>query len=220
DIGILKLNDFTADFARLTDGFKGEKYLFVPPYLTGGEIEKISDTAKLFDGIYCDSYFGLKLAEKLNKPLFAGTGFNVTNKLSLESCSARYVCLSKELTVKEAANLSSENAFYLTAGNIKVMDLIYCPFEKKCASCDKRTVYMLTDSDGRKFPVRRYGVSECRFEVYNCADLVTVGGASGKLFDCSLFNDPQKILDNADDNCALEKIFKNFTRGHSLNGIY
>ena len=133
-------------------------------------------------------------------------------------CKADYVCLSKELTRSEAEELSRENTFYLTAGNIKVMDLIYCPFEKKCASCDRRKIYTLTDENGRKFPLRRYEVTGCRFEVYNCADLVTDGCAAGRLLDCTLTDNAAEIA-TCRTRAELEKFYKNHTRGHYSNGI-
>lgn len=203
DIGILKLDGLSQDFIRLIKDFDGEKFLFVPPYMTGEEVEKISGLANKFDGIYCDGYFGLELAKKLNKPFFAGTGFNIANRVSLTGVDAKYVSLSKELTVAEANALLQSNSFYLSGGNIKVMDLIYCPFEKKCSTCDKRKIYTLTDSEGRKFPLWRYVTGECRFEVYNCADLVTNGSNCSKIYDNTL---PVKS--------------ENHTRGHSVNGIY
>ncbi len=64
------------------------------------------------------------------------------------------------------------------------MDLIYCPFEKKCKSCDRRELYHLTDENGRKFPLRRYKTEDCAFEVYNCAILLPVSVSAGKLSDC------------------------------------
>ncbi|MDE7453680.1 MAG: U32 family peptidase [Clostridia bacterium] len=203
DIGILKSDDYSQDCSSLLNGFEGEKFLFVPPYMTGEEVEKIIGIAEQFDGIYCDGYFGFELAKKLNKPFFAGVGLNIANSVSLAGVEAKYTCLSKELTIAEADALSQNNVFYLSGGNIKVMDLIYCPFEKKCSTCDKRKTYTLTDGEGREFPLRRYVTGECRFEVYNCADLVTNGAKCGKIYDLTL---PQK---NA-----------NRTRGHSVNGIY
>lgn len=203
DIGILKLSCFDENFEQLMQNFSGEKFLFVPPYLTGEEIRTITKICPSFDGIYCDSYFGIQLAKTLNKKFFAGTGFNITNRVSLESCKADYICLSKELTIAEADALSAENVFYLTSGNIKVMDLIYCPFEKKCSSCDKRNLYTLTDGEGRKFPLRRYKTGECRFEVYNCADLESKGCKAGALTDETL---PTENKDR--------------TRGHTVSGIF
>ncbi len=202
DVGILKIKCFSDDVSKRVQNFKGEKFLFVPPYLNGEEIQKISEIADYFDGLYCDNYFGYVLAKQLNKYFFAGSGFNFTNTVSLVNCDARYICLSKELTVAEANLLSTSNTFTLSSGNIKVMDLLYCPFEKKCSTCDKREHYMLTDGDGRKFPLRRYNFTDCRFEVFNCADLKTDGGITGKLTDCTLNNEN-----------------KNFTRGHSVTGI-
>lgn len=95
---------------------------------------------------------------------------------------AEYLALSKEISASEQAALAVEGAFALRKGAIKVMDLCYCPFEKTCASCDRRDVYTLTDGDGRKFPLRRYQLNGCRFEVYNCAPLDAEAGA-GPLVD-------------------------------------
>ncbi len=203
DIGILKLQDFSQNVLGLLKGFCGEKFLFVPPYMTGEEVEQIRSFVHLFDGIYCDGYFGFELAKQLKKPFFAGSGLNISNRVSLDCIGAKYVCLSKELTVIEANELAGNNVFYLSGGNIKIMDLIYCPFEKRCSSCDKRNIYTLTDSERRAFPLHRYVAGECRFEVYNCADLVTDGVRCSKIYDYTL---PHKSV--------------NSTRGHSVNGIY
>ena len=203
DIGILKLNDYSDDCKLLIGNFVGEKFLYLPPYIDDLGIDQIKKMMDGFDGIYCDSYYGIELAKELNKKLFAGTGFNITNGLSLSKCEADYKCLSKELTVKEANELSSVNVFYLCEGGIKLMDLIYCPFEKKCNSCDMRRTYSLTDENGRKFPLRRYKTDGCAFEVYNCAKLAPVKTSAGKLIDNTVSDETQS-----------------FTRGHSVNGIY
>ena len=200
--GILKPHDYNADFTEQISDFAGEKYLYLPPYLSGEDIAKISTVVQDFDGIYCDSYYGLELAKAWNKKLFAGTGFNITNRLSLSLCGADNICLSKELTLREADALADKNVFYLSDGGIKVMDLIYCPFEKKCSSCDRREMYTLTDEDGRKFPLRRYKITDCRFELYNCAKLTHCNCLAGNLTDKT--------------NIACES----FTSGHSVNGIY
>lgn len=201
-LGILKPQDYLSDLKSLSDNFDGEKYLYLPPFLSGKDVEKISKIAQSFDGIYCDNYFGLELAAAWNKKLFAGTGFNITNGLSLSMCRADNICLSKELTLREADALSDEHIFYLSGGGIKVMDLLYCPFEKKCASCDGRWIYTLIDENGRKFPLRRYSMERCAFELYNCAFLSVADGFAGKLIDNS-----------------VEGSCESFTRGHSLNGI-
>ena len=202
-IGILKLNDYSADYKRLTADFAGEKYLYLPPYLSGEDIEKISGIAQNFDGIYCDSYFGIELAKVWGKKLFAGTGFNISNRLSLSLSKADEICLSKELTLKEADVLADKNIFYLSDGGIKVMDLIYCPFERKCNSCDRREQYTLTDENGRKFPLRRYKATDCRFELYNCAKLSHCNCLAGELTDNT-----------------ISSPCESFTSGHSINGIY
>lgn len=216
NIGILKPYNYS-DLERLCGNFNGEKFLFVPAFLNSKDIELIKTAANGFDGIYCDGYFGLLLARELNLRFFAGTGFNFTNSLSFSECKADYIALSKELSISEAEKLSTENSFYLTAGDIKVMDLIYCPFGKRCSDCDKRTIYSLTDENGRKFPLRRYKVDDCRFEVYNCANLISDSSKLGKLYDFSLQDD--KTVNGILSGTSLKEIFKNYTRGHSNSPV-
>ncbi len=166
------------------------------------------------DGIYCEGYYGIALAKKYNKPLFAGTGFNLTNAFSVagvRAAGAKYYALSKELSAKEQAALAGEGAFTLCAGDIKVMDLIFCPFSRTCKTCDKRDLYTLTDEDGRRFPLRRYGnTGACRFELYNCAPLAAQNGAGGALADITVCN----ITALADRSAQAETLLPNATAGH------
>ena len=219
DIGILKLSEFNTDLSALTKNFNGEKYLFLPPFLTGKEIEEVKKIAPLFDGIYSDGLYAVTLSNELNLPLFVGTGFNISNRVAVENCNAKYIALSKELTLSEADSLTAENTFYLTAGDIKVMDLIYCPFERKCATCDKRERYTLTDENGRKFPLRRYKTGACRFELYNCAPIAAVTH-TGALVDCTLQKDPNKLIAVCKDSKLLRDYLKSYTRGHSEQSVY
>ena len=116
-------------------------------------------------------------------------GWNITNPIAAAGAAgaAQYFALSKELSLREQDALALRGAFALRGGEIKVMDLCYCPFSRTCASCDKRDVYTLTDEAGRAFPMRRYRAAEgCRFELFNCARLSSEGGAPSALFDGSL----------------------------------
>lgn len=220
DIGILKPYDyFDCDYDELLKGFKGEKFLFMPVYIGMNELERLENIIEKFDGIYSDGYYAVALSKKLNKKLFAGSGFNIGNKVSLSMLQADYIALSKELTTKEERELSQENVFCFTAGDIKVMDLIYCPFEKTCKNCDKRERYELTDQNGRVFPIRRYKCGECRFEVYNCASLVSQNSFSGNLVDLTLTDEGAKVVSALGDIDKLKKIFKNFTKGHTENSV-
>ncbi len=150
-------------------------YLYLPPFLTQADEEMLGRTILKFDGIYADGYYGIALAAKYRKPLFAGTGFNLTNRIAVCAVGefAEFFALSKELSSAEQDALAVRGAFALYEGGIKVMDLIHCPFGRACENCDRRNFYRMTDEDGRVFPLRRYRVSDmvCRFEVYNCASL-------------------------------------------------
>ena len=88
------------------------------------------------------------------------------------------------------------------------MDLIYCPFSKTCEKCDKKSVYKLTDENGRVFPIRRYLSAEgsCRFEVFNCADLIGKGLKNcGKLLEDARLQ-VKKIM-TAPDGSPVEEDF-------------
>lgn len=217
DIVIFKPSDYN-DCFNTSDSGNRQKFIYLPPYLSGREIENFKPVISSYDGIFSEGVYGFKLAEELNKPLFVGFGLNISNRVDIAECNAKYVALSKELTYSEVRALSTKNTFYLTAGNIKVMDLIYCPFEKKCKSCDKRDNYILTDENGRKFPLRRYVAGACRFELFNCADLVA-STPTGAIIDCTLQNNAQKIITALKNNEDLKNIFINYTRGHSVQPI-
>ena len=116
----------------------------------------------------------------------------------------------------------SDKAFAFSSGNLKIMDLCYCPFGKTCAKCDRKSVYTLTDENGREFPVRRYlsANGECRFEVYNYAQLIGCGlKNAGQLLDLTLQENPQKAYLVKDDETAQKAIYENYTSGHYKRGV-
>ncbi len=217
DIGIFKPDNYSAVASELYKDFNGEKYLYIPAFLTTEDTELIMGVADNFDGLYCEGIWGIELCEMLNKKLFAGVGFNLTNSYSINELNATYYALSKELDLSESKPLVSSKSFTLSVGDIKIMDLIYCPFERTCAKCDMRREYALTDENGRVFPVRRYVTSRCAFEVYNCASLI-IPPVGGILADCTLFG-AQKVSKNLQDADELKKIYAKTTKGHAYNGI-
>ena len=176
-------------------------WLYLPPLLTAADAACILPQIPLFEGIYGEGTYAIAFAEKYGVKLFAGVGWNVTNAYAAAGAlaAADYITLSKEISRTEQKAICSERTFALSGGDIKVMDLCYCPFGRTCAACDKRGVYTLTDEAGRRFPLRRYRAAEgCRFELYNCAALAAEGGAC-PLRDASLG----------------ERGAKETTRGHS-----
>ena len=155
----------------------------------------------------------------------SGTGFNLINCLSIAELlkeNVTYYALSKEANAEEISMLTSDSAFVLSLGDIKVMDLCYCPFGKTCAACDKKGVYTLTDENGREFPVRRYlsADNSCRFEVYNCARLSGTGiTRAGQLLDFTRVEDKQAAIQAKDNETEQKKLFTNYTSGHYKRGV-
>ncbi|MGN0822264.1 MAG: U32 family peptidase [Candidatus Gallimonas sp.] len=198
-------------------------YLYLPPFFTEEDERLVADVLPLYDGIYCEGAYGIVLARKYRKPLFAGTGFHLTNRYSVAGALAagvKYFALSKELTDGEQRALAAEGAFALSAGAIKLMDLIYCPFGRSCGSCDRRGTYVLTDENGRKFPLRRYRFSGdgCRFEVYNCVPLAAYNGTTNALVDLST-GGGQETADVARDPAGAKGLFGACTSGHANRSL-
>ena len=205
-----------------------EKYVYYPAFATQADLDAIQRMIKEhgLDGIYVENYGGITFALENNVKLFAGTGFNLSNPYSVETllqvpCTA-YYAISKELNEKETSALLSDKAFVLSSGNIKIMDLCYCPFGKSCAKCDKKEVYTLIDENGREFPVTRYLSADgsCRFEVYNCAQLIGVGvEGAGKLLDLTLVVNKEKAVSAKDNEIIQKKLYNTYTSGHLNRGV-
>ena len=167
--------------------------------------------------MYCEGTYGAEFARTYGVKLFAGTGWNLSNRISVAAAlgEAEYAALSKELTLAEQDALAFSGTFALAAGDLKVMDLSYCPFGRTCASCDRRERYTLTDEEGRAFPLRRCRTAEgCRFEVYNCAPLAAGVRLPSALADCSLGD-----LCAASCVRAPENMPAGATRGHAARSL-
>ena len=226
DIAICKLNDFQAGLPDSFLALSAEKYVYMPPFHTSADIRILQKLLQEngLDGIYADSYEGLLFAKQCGCKLFAGTGFNLTNSQSIAQIydEVEYYAISKELSERELEGLISSKSFVLSSGDIKIMDLCYCPFGKTCARCDKKERYHLTDENSRVFPVRRYvdGDGNCRFEIYNCASLVG-GGAigAGKLIETTMQEEKKSAVLAVNSEVAQKKVYAAYTSGHMKNGV-
>ena len=217
DVLIYKPRDYAViDPAEVRKG-EGEKFLYLPPFFTAEDERALLPALSLFDGVYAEGSWGVKFAEKYQKKLFAGTGFNLTNRFAVmgaKGAGAEYFALSKELSAREQGALAAEGAFVLTLGSVKVMDLCYCPFGRTCKTCDQRGEYRLTDEAGRSFPLCRYrtGGKYCRFEVYNCVPLAGCDVGAGALADASCRTDSKYLVSRAH---MPEGALDGATKGHT-----
>lgn len=205
-------------YARLAPPCPSERaYLYLPAFFTADDEALIAPYIAEYAGIYCEGTYGIALAERYATALFAGTGWNITNRIAAAGAAqcARHAALSKELTVREQDALARFRVCALTGGDLKLMDLCYCPFGRTCASCDRRAEYMLSDEAGRKFPLRRFeAAGGCRFEVYNYAPLAAGGGACAPLVDCTRAD--MRVV-----ACAREpeKALPGATHGHARRSL-
>lgn len=227
DIAIYKADDFTKPLPASFINGNFEKYVYYPAFATSADLRAFSRwiQEEKVEGIYAENYGGLAFAKEHGVKVFAGTGFNLLNTLSICELlkeNVAYYAISKEGNTEEIASLIGDKAFALSQGDIKVMDLCYCPFGKTCAQCDKKSVYNLTDDNGRVFPVRRYVAADgaCRFEVYNCAELIGLGVKnSGQLLDLTLVQDKKTAIMAKDNETEQKKLYANYTSGHYKRGV-
>ena len=227
DIAVYKPKNLQSELPKNFLFGNFEKYLYYPAFCKGTDVEELEKRVSegKIDGIYAENYAGVLFAERNNLKIFAGIGFNFINSLAIREFlrlpNARYYAISKETNIREGSALIGENAFVLASGGIKLMDLCYCPFGKTCTSCDKKDLYNLTDENGREFPVRRYlaGNGACRFEVYNCADLIGQGlKGAGRILDLTLIKN-KKAACFAKTDEEQKKLYKNYTSGHFKRGV-
>ena len=146
-----------------------DKFLFVPSFLPTDSKTAIEKLLPLFDGVYADGLSGISLAINKKKKLICGSGLNAFNSIDLSRlcnlCDS--VVSSIELANFERNGLSNSHVF--TFGQIRLMELLYCPFGMDCKNCKRRqSFYELSDKLGHKFKLRRYKLGKtCKFEIYN-----------------------------------------------------
>ena len=148
----------------------------------------------MFDGIYADGLCGITLWRETGKKIIAGTGLNAFNSVDFSELSKlgiKDIIYSKELSLKEIGEIKSRG-YVFSFGRIKLAEFLYCPFGKKCGSCKRTDNFTLKDYDGRAFRVRRYKISSCRFEVYNCLPLKADKRFKNEIYDFTLLDDNEQ----------------------------
>ena len=227
DIAVYKTDDYALPLPESFVNGNFEKYLYYPAFATEKDLLRIKAWLSMgkIDGVYAENYSGVLFAKENDCKVFAGNGLNLTNGVSVQTFlqypNASYYAVSKELNAQEAASLAGKKAFVFSMGDIKIMDLCYCPFGKTCSACDKKQTYTLTDESGREFPVRRFVAADgsCRFEVYNCAALIGNGvRGMGKLIDVSVTQDKGVVCAVDDEKMQKEK-YHTYTSGHLKRGV-
>lgn len=212
----------TERFFAETENFRGERFLYLPPFFTERDAMTVYPFINRYDGIYCDGVYGVEFAGRVKKELFAGIEFNIFNRVDAEELAKSGIykfCLSKELSDKEASAVPG--GYLFTCGAIKVMSLEYCPFGKKCAQCRREDNFFMRDYAGREFRVRRYKLGGCRFEIYNPDYLYFGGDAKKRIVDLNTLDGALRgrVLKNLNDREELKKILKNLTSGNLARGV-
>lgn len=203
---------FFAETARVK-----ERYLYIPAFATSADLEIIRRRLGGFDGVFAEGSYGAQFSKELGVKLFAGAGFNVFNSLTAEEVKgiAERFTFSKELSERSIGNLGATDGFRLLGGSVKLMDITFCPYGAKCASCKAKDSGVLKDKEGREFPLRRIILSDCRFELYNCLPLVTEYQGGNILYDFRTLSPEQAEAFLTLNSYELKARFPDRTGGHS-----
>lgn len=219
-----KFFDFTKKITSRS-GHPVKTFLYVPPFLNSADETIIANRAEMFDGLYCESASALFLAKRLDKIFFGGVELNVTNSRTYSQImkeGASLLAVSKELSYSEISEMPSFGCV-LAGGSVKIMSLEYCPFSKKCRECLRDDAFILKDYDGREFPVRRYKLSSCRFEVYNCLPLKSEVRFNNEIYDFTMLTASERryFLSLAESSGSFKPDVKglSFTSGNFKKGV-
>ncbi|MEG1528361.1 MAG: U32 family peptidase [Clostridia bacterium] len=217
-----KDKDKLAKFINNTCG--KQRYLYLPNFLTSKDIAVIEKIIDNFEGIFVQGYYGIELSKRLGKQLFCGFGYNIFNTISAKYLkeSAKYISLSNELNLEESQKIKDavSDAFIQNIGSLEIMQFAYCPLGKDCVNCAKNEFHTLIDKDKRINILRRYEISQCRFTLYNCSNLlyrqngnriVNLVGIEKSL--------KAKVISCLDSPAQLTNIMGSYTRGHSNKGV-
>ncbi len=212
------------EFFVKTEGYSGKTYLYLPPFFTEEDAKVVYPYVKRFYGIFVQSLYGVELAKRLHKPLFLGEECNLTNQVCVAGVKESFVesfTLSKELSLSETEKLTDSGAFVPASGAIQLMQLCYCPMGKNCKTCRTPSRFFMQDEAGREFPVRRYRLNGCKFQVFNNSNLLPPKWFTKNLINfLSLTSEERKgFIAAFPDLVALKKVFQGVTAGHFNKGV-
>ena len=200
-------------------------WLYLPPNLSGEELQNIAALAKNFYGVYGECYWAEEFADKFNLKLMRGTGFNIFNKIDVKAALSRNerFVYSKELSLLEI-NAIGADGLILNDGAVELMDLCYCLFKKDCANCRRKNMFILKDEFSHEFQVIRYKTNMlkggCKFKVFNSACVHISGFSFAVISDFRPFT--AAIIESiikSETEADLKHALKNTTRGNYVNGV-
>ncbi len=217
-------NDYNnIDFNALNKVSKKCKiWLYLPAFLSGDDVKIIDSIVDKFYGVYCDGYFGIEYAKQKNLKIFVGVGINVFNSYDythLKSLNIDNISASKELSSRNILSISN-NLSVLSCGDNALMNLIYCPFDKKCNNCLYKDKTIIKDENGYSFRLFRYKISECRFMLFNCARILTKNILNNEIF--AFFDEDYNLIKQiieVKDLQVRKNLIKNYTYGNYLKGV-
>lgn len=195
-----------------------DKYLFIPSFITEKEIQSLERLFPLFDGIYADGLAAIALARRYEKKLICGIGLNAYNSYDFDQMrklGASDIVYSQELSESEIKQIKGIG-YAFTFGIIRIAEFLYCPFGKKCASCERGDCFQMKDETGRTLSLHRYKIGgRCVFELYN-EEILKCKKTPYNFYNFIGFSDDE-IASFFNDE--IQKIDKKFTNGNFKRGV-
>lgn len=147
----------------IKERYQAETYYLVLPMIASSQDIKILDEiveSGVIDGVVLQNYYGAKYIGKL--PFIVGPAMNVYNKISREE----WYALGAELVLSNYECVLPHCAY--VNGYQPLMTFCHCPYQavyhKTCDTCPYTAGLSYRNND-KKFPIRRYQVSRCYFEL-------------------------------------------------------
>lgn len=210
DEDILSRVDYVAlnprDYSQVRFAPKIDKPILLNmPVAMRGADRQILEAAVSSDFIYgaiSNNLYTLKLTDK---PILLGYGHNI-----IGACDLPHIRSFESDLDDSGAN----NVWQYAYGHAPMMTLCHCPYGK-CKNCSGDDV--LTDEQGRKFPMRRYNVAHCYWQLLNNAphnmSVNSKIARKNKFYDCT-------TLDTEEIRAVLDGRFDaRYTRGNVNRGL-
>lgn len=161
-------------------------YLHLPPVVRGSEmriVEEVLEKCKgRIDGIICENYYTLTLAEKYGFKTVAGIRLNAFNSRFAKHAGVDGFICSPELTLREIDDMNSECYVY-AYGILPVMTFCHCPVQvssgKGCEDCAYRGDFYYHDKKA-DYLIKRTRIKRCYFEMHN-ASVVDISSKADKI---------------------------------------
>lgn len=186
----------------------------------------LENSSRQIDGIFCDNFYAVELAEEYGLKAFGGLGLNIFNNIAVDSLGLNHFLASAELNLVEISKFNIM-PFVFAHGFLPLMNLKYCPYKvilgSTCQKCTYNKEVSFVDRKNYNFKILRNKANKCYFTLYN--SVICDISAKCQKTDLNYYinmlnyssNQIEKILLAYRQELPLR--LDNFTYGHLFRGV-